>query len=105
MEFWWNVSITTPAKVKQNKLDLLIWCRDTKTYKVVEFSCAAGVNVSKKIQEKEDNYGPLMRMLQVIYPEYRFSFIPVIVGAMGAMPIDLKSNMKNLDLMKMRLRK
>ena len=29
-------------------------------------------------------------MLQETYPEYRFLFIPVIVGAMGAMPIDLK---------------
>ena len=35
-------------------------------------------------------------MLQVTYPEYRFSFIPVIVGAMGAIPIDLKSNIKKL---------
>ena len=33
-------------------------------------------------------------MLQVTYPEYRFSFIPVIIGAMGAIPIDLKSNIK-----------
>ena len=91
MEFWWKVSITTPSKVKHNKSDLLIWCRDTKTCKIL-----VDVNVTKKIQEKESNYGPLIRMLQVIYPEYRFSFIPVIVGAMGAIPIDLKSNIKKL---------
>ena len=35
-------------------------------------------------------------MLQVTYPENRFSFIPVTVGAMGAIPIDLKSNIKKL---------
>ena len=96
MEFWWNVSITTLAKVKHNKPDLLIWCRDTKTCKIVEFSCPADVNVTKKIQEKEDNYAPPICMLQVTYPEYRFSFIPVILGAMGAIPIDLKSNTKKL---------
>ena len=56
MEFWWNLSITTLAKVRHNKPDLLIWCRDTKTCKIVEFSCPADVNVTKKIQEKEDNY-------------------------------------------------
>ena len=91
MEFWWKVSITTPAKVKHNKPDLLIWCRDTKTCKLL-----VDVNVTKEMQEKESNYGPLIRMLQVTYPEYRFSFIPLIVGAMGAIPIDLKSNIKKL---------
>ena len=68
MEFWWNVSITTPAEVKHNKSDLPIWCRNTKTFKKVEFSCPADVSVTKKIKEKEDNYGPLIRKLQVTYP-------------------------------------
>ena len=92
MEFWQNASITTPVNVKHNKPDLLIWCRDPKTCKIVEFTCPADVNVTKKIKEKEDNYGPLIRMLQVKNPEYRFSFIPVIAGAMEAVPINLKSN-------------
>ena len=96
MEFWWNVSITTPAKVKHNKPDLLKWCRDPKTCQIVEFSSPADVNMTKKIQEKEDNYGLLIRILQVTYPEYRFLFIPVAVGVMGAIPIDLKSNIKKL---------
>lgn len=48
----------------------------------------------KKIQEKEDNYELFIHMLQVTYTEYKFPFIPVIVGAMGAIPIDLKSNIK-----------
>ena len=50
--------------------------------------------MTKKIQEKEDNYGLLIHMLQVTYTEYKFSFIPVIVGAMGTILIDLKSNIK-----------
>ena len=94
MEFRWNVSITMPAKVKHNKPDLLIWCHDIKTCKIVEFSCPPDVNVTKKIQQKEDNYGPLICMLQVTYLEYRLLFIPVIVRAMGATPTDLKLNIK-----------
>ena len=94
MEFWWSVSITMSVKVKHNKPDLLIWWHDTKICKIVEFSCPADKNVTKKIQEKEDNYGLLIHMLQVTYTEYKFSFIPVIVGAMGTILIDLKSNIK-----------
>ena len=63
---------------------------------MVKFSCPADVNVTKKILEKEDNYGPLICILQVTYSEYRFSFITVIVGAMGAIPIDLNFNIKKL---------
>ena len=94
MEFWQNASITTPANVKHNKPDLLIWCRDPKTCKIVEFTCPADVNVTKKIKEKEDNYGPLIRMLQVKNPEYRFSFIPAVVDAKEVIPRVLISNIK-----------
>ena len=42
-----------------------------------------------QLPKKCESGGPLRRMLQVTYPEYRFSFIPVIVGAMGTVTIDL----------------
>ena len=53
MEFWWSASISTLAMVKNSNLDLLIWCRDTKTCKIIEFSCPADVNMTKKMQEKK----------------------------------------------------
>ena len=82
MQFLWNVSIIIRAKVKHNAPDLLIWCRGTNTCKIVELSCSADVKVTKKIQEKEENFGPLIHMLQVMYPEYIFLFIPIILDAM-----------------------
>ena len=42
-------------------------------------------------------------MLKVTYSVNKFPFIPVIIGAMGAIPIDLKLNIRDLDLTKMRL--
>ena len=35
---------------------------------LLKFSCPHDVNVSKKAKEKEDNYGPLARALQLIIP-------------------------------------
>ena len=55
VEYWWNVSMKTPAIVCHNKPDLIVWKKNEKTSKVVEFSCPNDVNVTKKIQEKEDN--------------------------------------------------
>ena len=51
----------------------------------------------------ECDNGPFLVMLQVTYSVNKFAFIPVIIGAMGAIPIDLKLNIKDLDLTKMRL--
>ena len=36
-------------------------------------------------------------MLQVKYPEYKFWFIPVVVGAMRNILLDLKTNVKKLE--------
>ena len=52
--------------------------------------CAADINISMKIAEKTGNYGPLIRNLQILYPQYRFMFIAIIVGAFGWVPKSLK---------------
>ena len=28
-------------------------------------------------------YGPLLRTLQILYPEYKFQMMPIVVGALG----------------------
>ena len=96
IEYWWNVSVKTPTKIRHNKPDLIIWNTKDKLCNVVEFSRPADINVSKKVQEKEDNYGPLLRAMQLTYPEYKFTFTPVIVGALGKIPKELLENIKKL---------
>ena len=54
-------------------------------------------NVTWKIEEKENTYGPLLRNLQILYPEYSYQFFPVIIGALSSIPCDLKYNLKCLD--------
>ena len=41
------------------------------------------VNIVEKEAEKENIYGPLIRNMQLMYPAYSFTFIPVVVGATG----------------------
>ena len=60
IKYWWNLSVKTLAKIRHNKPDLIMWNTKDKLCNVVEFSCLADINVSKKVQEKEDNYGLLL---------------------------------------------
>ena len=67
MEYWWNISIKTAAKIPHNKPDLILWDRDEKICQIIEFSCPADVNVSSKIEEKVATSGPLIRNLLKCY--------------------------------------
>ena len=69
VEYWWNLSIQTTTKLPHNKPDIVIWNREQKTCNIVEISCPADTNISKKIEEKLNNYGPLVRNMQMMYPE------------------------------------
>ena len=80
IEYWWNLSIKTAIESKNNKPDLIIWNSEVKTCQVVDFSCPADVS------EKENIYGPLIRSMQLLYPDYKFEFIPIIVRALGSIP-------------------
>ena len=95
-EYWWNVSIKTSVKTQHNKPDLVLWNKKLNTCDVIEFSCPADVNVANKVGEKENIYGPLLRNLQLLYPEYRYSFVPIIVGALGTIPRCLLDNIDRL---------
>ena len=77
------MSTLNKNEIKKKKTDLVIWNKTEKMCTIMEFSCPADIDISKKIAEKTDNYGSLIRNLQIMYPHYRFMFVPIIVGAFG----------------------
>ena len=97
-EYWWDTPITTATKLKHNKPDLVIWNKTEKICIIIEFSCPADINISKKIAKNTDTYGLLIWNLQVMYPQYRFMFIPIIVGAFGCVPKSLKNEQQCLRI-------
>ena len=87
--YWWNLSINTAQKVPHNKPDLVIWNTKEKTCNIVEFSCPADINITKKEEEKLSAYVPLVRNLQIMHPKYHYKIIPIVVGALGSIPKSL----------------
>ena len=89
-EYWWNVPIKTSTKLPHSKPDILIWNKKTKTCSVIEISCPADVNITRKTNEKLQKYAPLLRNPQMMYNDYKFQMIPFIIGAFGFALSDLK---------------
>ena len=83
-DYWWNLSINTAQKVQHNKPGLVIWNTKEKTCDIIEVSCPAEINITKKEEEKLSTYLPLIRNLQIMDPNYHYRIIPIIVGALGS---------------------
>ena len=98
--YWWNLPIKTITKVPHNKPDIIIWDKLKKVCTIIEVSCPSDVNISSKIQEKLNNYAALLRNMQILYRNYRFEFLPIIVGALGYMPKCLFKYMEDLGFQK-----
>ena len=96
-EYWWNVSVETATRLQHNKPDIVVWDHDRKTCKVIEVSCPADCNVSRKVDEKIEIYGPLIRNLQIMYNRYRFQMLTIIVGALGTIPYSTVQSLKDMD--------
>ena len=100
IEYWWNLSIKTAIKTKNNKPNLIIWNSEAKTCQMVEFNCPADANVFNKVSENYNIHGPLIHIVQLLYPDYKFEFIPIIVGALGLVPTCLLQDIESLDFKK-----
>ena len=53
-----------------------------------------------RFQRRRTYYGSLIRNMQMMYENYRFMFIPIIVGVLGHVPECLFTNIQNLGFTK-----
>ena len=64
-----NLGGIFPLHLKQNIISqiLLLGIGQEKCVKYIEISCSADVNITKKVEENLNSYGPLIRNLQIMY--------------------------------------
>ena len=72
---------------------------------MTEFSWPADINVSRKVEEKVEAYGPLIRSLQIMYKDYHFKMLPVVVGALGTIHRATKESLKEMKFSKIEINK
>ena len=44
-----------------------------------------------------ERYAPLMRNLQMMYNDYKFEMVPIVIGAFGFIAKDLKTLLESLN--------
>ena len=73
---------------------MVIWNKETKLCSIVEFSYPLDTSIGRKVNEKLKTYGPLVRNLQILYPDNKYEVAPIIIGAMGYVPKSLIKYLK-----------
>ena len=102
-EIWWDMPISTLNKIPHNRPDMISWHSDTKDCKIVDICVPLDTNVELRHITKIDDYTPLVDKLQRIYPAYKYTVIPVIVGALGTILKTLKDSLLKIGLQKVKL--
>ena len=97
--------INTAQKVTRIKPDLVIWNTKEKTCNIVEFSCPADINITKKEEEKSSAYGPLIQNLQIMHPSYHCNIIPIKVGALESVSESLNGYLCQLGFNSFKLKR
>ena len=72
---------------------------------IIEFSCPADVNISRKIDQKMNTYGLLLINLQSLCPEEKFEYMSIEVGALGYVPKCLTRYLCQLGFNTIQIRK
>ena len=88
-----------------DKSDVVIWNHNEKLCTIIKFSCPADIDISRKIDGKMNTYGLLLRNLQILYQEYKFEMIPIVVGALGYVPKCLTQYLSQLGFNTIKIRK
>ena len=50
----------------------MIWDQEENICNTIEFSCPLDIKINRKVNEKLQNYGPLVHNLQIMYSKYKF---------------------------------
>ena len=72
-------SNTNSNKSTANKSDIVIWDQEKKLCTIVEVCCPADVNISRKIDEKLNNHASPIRNMQMMYSDYKFVVVPLLL--------------------------
>ena len=104
MEIWRDEPVQTIGKVEKNKPDMILSYTDKKLCQIVEITVPLDNNVRTAYKEKELEYIPLISNMQRVYSEYRFQTVIITLGAMEAIPENLKENLEKLHFTSNRIK-
>jgi hypothetical protein len=93
---YWNYSFPTTRQLSATKPDIVLFDLDEKTITLIEMTCPAEYNISRKEVEKRDKYRDLMVELRQIHSGYKVRLVVLVIGVLGGMKESFLGEVKNI---------
>ena len=84
-KIWWNKLVKTTVKIKHTRPDIFRNNKE-KTCTIIEICVPLDTNATNRNVDKEDIYYQLVNQLRMLHPEYRYSIVPIVIGALVTIP-------------------
>ena len=97
MKILWDFSIQTDKVIKARRPDIVVVDKVKKVVTIIDIAVPADRNILEKQEEKVTKYQDLRMELTRIWKK-KVKVVPVVVGALGSIPRDLKKRLSELDL-------
>ena len=92
----WDYSIQTDRVIQARRPDLTLVDKNKKSVSLIDVSVPWDSRVEEKEREKVDKYQDLRFELRRLW-EMPVEVVPIVIGALGTIPKNLKRNLEKLE--------
>ena len=93
----WDFSIRTDNNIEARRPDLVLVERSKKSCHIIDVAIPEDSGAKEKEAEKVEKYQNLARELRRMW-EVKTKVVPVVLGALGTVPLPLKGNLKGVGV-------
>ena len=87
----WDVCIQVDRQIEHRRPDIVVIVVNTNKCLIIDVACPVGNNLILRRNEELDNYSELRLEIARIWDKETL-IVPIIIGALGSIPNDLKKN-------------
>lgn len=94
----WDYDIQVDRTIKERRPDLVVVNKKLKEAWIVDVAVPGDARVASKEIEKQDKYRDLAIELQRLWELKKVKVIPVVIGALGTVPVALKKHLRAMKV-------
>ena len=93
----WDFMVQCDRQIVHRKPDIIVIDKNTNECQIIDVACPSDVNLTNKKNEKLQKYQELRVEISRLWNK-RTTIIPIIIGALGSVPNDLKKQLDSLGI-------
>ena len=94
----WDYDIQVDRQIKERRPDLIVVNKKLKEAWLVDVAVPGDSRVGSKEVEKQIKYRDLAIEVQRLWELKKVKVIPIVIGALGAVPVGLKKHLKEMKI-------